>query len=112
MVHEDERGHRLNHRHGARQHARVVTATAFERGVVKGCVHRVLLVHDRGDGLERRAKENRLTVRDAALDAAGTVRGRENFSVLGSKRIVVFAPRQQNAAETGADFKRLRRGQT
>ena len=35
VIHQDERGHRLDHRHGARQHARIVAAPALERGVVQ-----------------------------------------------------------------------------
>ena len=82
MVHEDQGGHGLDDGHRARQHAGIMPAPALERGVFELFVHRVLLVHDGGDGLERRAEKNRRAVRDAALDAAGTVRGREHFSIL------------------------------
>src|SRR5882672_9504656 len=33
VIDEHERGHRLDHRHGAREDARIMTATAFERRV-------------------------------------------------------------------------------
>ena len=78
-----------------------VSPARFERGVVKLHVHRVLLVHDGGDGLEGDPKENRLAVGNAALNAAGTVRGRENGSAARTERIVVLAAREQDAAETG-----------
>src|ERR1017187_2231068 len=111
VVHEHERGHRLDHRHGARQHAGIVTATALERGVVKGFINRVLRLHDGGDGLERGAEENRFAVRDAALDAAGTVRGGENFSVLRAKGVVVLQTGQQNSSKTVAALETFARGQ-
>src|SRR5687767_10474497 len=80
MIHQHQRRHRFHHRHGARQYARIVTATTFQGRVLKFDIHGVLFVHDRGDGLESDAEVNGLAIGDTALDAAGTVAGRADFS--------------------------------
>ena len=56
VVHQHQGGHGLDHRHGPRQHTRIVAAPAFQRGVLEVSVHRVLLVHDGGDRFERHPK--------------------------------------------------------
>ena len=86
-------------------------AAALERRIAKLLIHRVLFVHDGGHGFECDAKENRLSVRDAALNAPGKIRRGKNLSVFRAKRVVVFASRERDAAETGADLKRLGCGQ-
>src|SRR2546430_10318056 len=85
-----QRGHGFDHRHGAGQHAGVVATARLERRVLEIHVHGLLFDHDGGDRLERDAEVNRLTVRDAALDAAGTIRGSVNLPALCAKWIVVL----------------------
>src|SRR5882762_10447943 len=52
VVGEDERGHRLNHRDGAWEHARIMAPAALDGRVLMRHTHRSLLAHDGGRGLE------------------------------------------------------------
>ena len=111
MVGQDEGGHGLDHRDGARQHARIVAAPALERCVFQLRIDGVLLVHDGGHRLEGDAEVDGLAVGDAALHAAGIVFCRAHFAAPGPYRVVVLAAGHGDATETGADFEALGRGQ-
>lgn len=111
MVEQDQRGHRLHHRHRTWQHARIVTAATAQRRVPVLHVHGVLLVHDRGHRLERDAEMDRRAVRDAPLDPAGTVRRRHDLAVHVAERVVVLQAREQHALEARAHLETLRRRQ-
>src|SRR5439155_4385618 len=96
----------------AGQHAGVVPSARFQDRVLKIHIHGFLLDHDGGDRLECDTEVNGLPVRDAALDAAGTVRGSVNLPALRAKRIVVLRAGQQDGVEARTDVETFRGGQT
>src|SRR5438105_10388036 len=98
MVHQHKPRHRLDDRHSAREDAWIMAATAFESGVVEFRVHGLLLVHDRGHGLEGDAEINGFTVGDPALDSTGTIGGSANLAALDAESIVVLRAGQKNPA--------------
>ena len=77
-------------------------------GGCAGGVDRLLLLSDRGGGLERHPQGDRLPIADAALDAARVVGGGAQAAILaGQEGIVVFAAQQQRATEPRADLEAL-----
>mgnify|MGYP006208037603 CR=1 FL=1 len=92
VIGQDEVHHRFHHRHGPWQHAGVVTSFGGEGRRFPLVVDGLLLLADRGGGFESHANHNRLTVADAALNAAGIVGGcAQSTIVAGEEGIVVLA---------------------
>ena len=80
----------------------------FQGGGLAAIVDRLLLLADRGGGLEGHPQGDRLAVADASLDAAGVVGGGAQAALLtGQKGIVVLASEQQRASEPRADLEAL-----
>jgi hypothetical protein len=111
VVGQHEGGHGLDHRDGARQHARIVAAAAPERCVFQLLIDGVLLVHDGGHWLEGDTEVDGLAVGDAALHTAGVVFCHADFAAPGPHGVVVLAAGHGDATEAGADFEALGRGQ-
>src|SRR5262249_49178614 len=80
-----------------------MAAPGLQPGVLEVDVHGVLLVHDRGHGLERDPKVDRFAVRDPTLDPTGTVGHRPDFAPAHAKRVVVLPAGEQDPAEPGPD---------
>ena len=70
VIADNESGHGFDHGHGAGQDARIVTATAFEGGILALPVDRILRGHDGGDRFKGDTKDDGFAIRDAPLDAA------------------------------------------
>src|SRR5664280_469749 len=104
VVHKYQGCHGLYNRHRAWQHAGVMPTPTLQRGVLEIGIHRVLLVHDGGDRFEGDPEEDGLPIRDAALDASGTVGGGIDLAAFRPKRVVVLRAGEQNAAEAGANI--------
>src|SRR5437870_2914609 len=111
VVGEDERGHRLHHGDGAREHARVVTPAALDGGALTRHAHGALLAHDSGRGLERDAKVDRLTVGDSALHSTRAIGARPHLVALHVELVVVLGAAQVRAREPRADLEALARRQ-
>ena len=111
VIGEDQQRHRLDHRHGARQHARIVAALGLEGHRLAAAVDGLLRLADRRRRLEGDAEDDVLAVADAALHAAGAVGHRAHAAALGGERIVVLDAGQRRAGEAAADLEALRRRQ-
>src|SRR5262249_57062437 len=107
VVGEDQRRHRLDHWHGAREHAGIVAPTSCDDGVLVRDAHRSLLPHDRGCGLERDAEVDRLAVRDAALNAARAIGARAHPVAVHVELVVMVRATQLRARAAGADLESL-----
>jgi len=112
VVDQDQRGHRLDNRNGAGQHAGVVAAPAFEGCVLEVNVNRVLRLHEGGDRFEGDTEINRLAVGNASLNAARTIGRGIDPAAFGPERVVVLRAREQNAAEAGAEIEAFGSRQT
>ena len=109
MIHEDQRGHRFDHWDGTRQHARIVTAPARERRIVKRFIHRVLFVHDAvATGLKAAVEENVPPFEMPPWMPPERFVVVKTFSGADAKRVVSGKLAiKQNTAETGTDLKSL-----
>ena len=73
MIDEHEAGHRLDHRDGAGQDARVMAAARGKFRRFAGDGNGLLLLGNRRHRLEGDAKDDVLAIGDAALNAAATI---------------------------------------
>jgi hypothetical protein len=112
VIAQDERSHRFHHRHGAWQHARVVSPARGELGWFMRRGHGFLFVRDGRGGLKCDPEINFFAVADAALHSAGEIRRCPDFAFAHFKRIVVLGTLHVRGGETGADLETFRRGQT
>jgi hypothetical protein len=94
VIADDESSHGFDHGHGARQDARVVTAAAFEGGIFALPVDRFLRGHDGSDRFKGDTKDDGFAIRDAPLDAPGSIGGRADTSLLHAEGVVMFAAGQ------------------
>ncbi|MFM1941774.1 MAG: hypothetical protein RI897_756 [Verrucomicrobiota bacterium] len=111
MIDEHESGHGLDDGDGSGEDARVMASAAFEGGVPALGIDGGLLVHDRGDGLERDAEVDGFAIGDAALDSAGAVGGGADSAALIAEGVIVFEAGEFDAIEAGADFEAAGGGQ-
>ena len=100
-VGEDEGGDGLDDYGGAEGEADVVAAGDIEGGLLAGAdIEGGLGLGDAGGRLEGDTKDDRGTVRDAAVDSAGTVLGSGHRTILKFKRIIVFRAFHPSGGET------------
>ncbi len=108
VVDEDESRHGLHHGNGTREHTGVVAPARGETGVFARDGHGILRSRDGGGGFESDAEDDGLTIADAALNAAGEIRGGADLAVDDAEGVVVLGAAELAAREAGADFKALR----
>ena len=104
VVEKDQSGHGFNHRDGAGEDARVMTAATFEGGVLEVEADCFLFHHHSGNWFEGGAEVNRFTIGNPALHTAGAVCGGADFAIDGTERIVVLGAGELDGGEAGTDL--------
>ena len=70
VIAEHQGSHRLNHRHSARKHARVVPAACGKFHLLSGNSYSLLRFGDRRGGFEGHTKDDGFTIADSSLNPA------------------------------------------
>lgn len=104
VVREHQGGHRLRHRHEARQEAGIVAPARLDLRRLVGPVHRLLGAAEAGGRLHRRPQHDRHAGGDPPQDAAVVVRGGAHALRTGQEGVVVGAPPQLGRGEAGAEL--------
>ena len=107
MIAEYQGGHRLDHRHGSWQDARIVTPPRSQLSGLALHGDSLLRLGNGGGRLEGDAKLDVLPVAVAALNATGTVRVSPDLSLLDYEGIIVLVARKAGSGKAAADLEPL-----
>src|SRR5438552_4685440 len=111
VIAKDQRRHRLDNRHGTRQHTWIMAAASRKLRLLLRASHRPLFPRDRRWRFKCHSKVNFFTVTDPALHAAGIIRRRTDSTAADFKRIVMLRAAHSRRCKAGTDFKSFCCGQ-
>src|ERR1700730_18458730 len=110
MIGEDAGHHRLADRDGADGDAGLVPAMGFDLDLIASDIDGAHRMQDRARRLDREAGDDVLTGRDAAENAPGIVRQKDDPAIIHPHLVSVFLAPQGGGGEPGPDLHTLNRG--
>ena len=107
MICQYHRHHRLDHWHGAWNNAWIVSSASSQLCLFPRSRHRVLSFGDSRCRFESDSHYDVLSIRDASLNAARSIRLRTNAIAIHIERIVMFAACHPRSGKSTSDLKSL-----